>query len=121
MWMCIDNHHVGRVMHRVSRSIVSQNWLLGYLAVEGLTLLSTTPVQTVLSAGVFVLFGMSHLLAGLFTCFLLPETRGIPLEQVWLSSLHDAVLRQHSSVSAAWLHQCCVEMESMISLSWHVN
>ena len=33
-------------------------------------------------AGVFLFFGMWHCLAGLFVYFLLPETRGIPLEQV---------------------------------------
>ncbi len=32
---------------------------------------------------------------------------------------HDAVVRQRSSVSAACLHQCWVEMESMYLLFWH--
>ncbi len=71
----------------------------GILAVTVLSNLSTTLVQTFLSAGVFVLFGMSHLLGGLFVYFLLPETRGIPLEQVWLKSVDDAVSRQHSSLA----------------------
>ena len=34
------------------------------------------------AAGVFMFFGLWHMLAGLFVYFLLPETRGIPLEQV---------------------------------------
>ncbi|DBA85607.1 TPA: hypothetical protein ACH3X1_005187 [Trebouxia sp. C0004] len=46
--------------------------------------------------GVFVLFGMSHLLAGLFVYFLLPETRGIPLEQV----------ANHVRAHWAWRHIC---------------
>ena len=76
------------VMRRVSRCTISQKWLLGYLAVTVLSILSRNVVEPVSSAGVFVLFGMSHLLAGLFTYFLLPETRGIPLEKVWLNSVH---------------------------------
>ncbi len=99
--MCIDNHHVCSVMRRASRCIVSQQWLLGRLAVIVLSILSRTVIETLLFAGVFVLFGMSHLLGGLFVYFLLPETRGIPLEQVWVKSVHDAVSRQHSSLAQA--------------------
>ena len=108
-WMCIDNHHVCSMMRRVSRCIVTQQW---HFAVTVLSILSRIVVETLLSAGVFVLFGMSHLVGGLFVYFLLPETRGIPLEKVWLNSVHDTVLRQHSSVSA-WLHKCWVKMDSM--------
>ena len=39
-------------------------------------------VNTACAVGVFIFFGMWHCLAGLFVYFLLPETRGIPLEQV---------------------------------------
>lgn len=60
------------------------------------TMLSKIIVETLSSAGIFVLLGMSHLLAGLFICFLLPETRGITLEHVRLKSVHDAVVHQHS-------------------------
>ena len=88
MWMCTDNYHACSVMRRVSRCTISQQWLLGCLTVTVLSILSRTIDETVMSAGVFVLFGMSHLLAGLFAYFLLPETRGIPLEKVWLNSVH---------------------------------
>lgn len=37
---------------------------------------------TIFAVGVFLFFGLWHILAGLFVYFLLPETRGIPLEQV---------------------------------------
>ena len=99
MWMSLDNHHACSVMRRVSRCIVSQKWLPGYLAVTVLSVLSRSVVKALLSAGVFVLFGMSHLFGGFIFYFLLPETRGIPLEKVWLKSVHDAVLRQHSSLA----------------------
>lgn len=46
------------------------------------TLLVTAVLRTIFAVGVFLVFGLWHMLAGLFVYFLLPETRGIPLEQV---------------------------------------
>lgn len=84
------------------------------MAVTVLSIVLNTIVETMVYAGVFVFFGMSHLLAGLFIYFLLPETRGVPLEKVWLNSVHDAILCQHSSGSAAWLHQSWVKMKKYV-------
>ena len=44
------------------------------------------PVSLVVHAGVFLLFAMWQLLAGLFVIYLLPETGGIPLELVKISN-----------------------------------
>lgn len=62
------------------------------------------------AAGVFVFFGIWHFASLVFVLFLLPETRGIPLEHVsnrWLSHQHTVtMLNVHSLLHNSPHHNC---------------
>lgn len=69
-----------------------------------LCLFSAAARQPGCAAGVFVFFGIWHFAALVFVLFLLPETRGIPLEHV--SVQHDHTIQRapaHVTLSRTYL------------------